>query len=143
MLDFKRGMSIKMNGPVGSFYLKDNHPTLLVAGGIGITPFRSMVKQMDVKNMKQKIELLYMDRSKEYVFKNELDSIANNTYVNVAYLHSRKELFEKIDAFITDNKNDGKYFISGPKEMVSNIVTYIQKGNISKRNIKKDMFIGY
>ena len=36
-----------MSGPIGSFYLKDNNPALLIAGGIGITPFSSILKQVE------------------------------------------------------------------------------------------------
>ncbi len=32
MLELKQGMKVKMSGPVGSFYLKDNHPSLLITG---------------------------------------------------------------------------------------------------------------
>ena len=49
LLELKPGMKISMSGPVGSFYLKDNSATLLIAGGIGITPFRSIVKQLEVE----------------------------------------------------------------------------------------------
>ena len=49
MLELKQGMKVKMSGPVGSFYLKDNNPSLLIAGGIGITPFRSILKQVEAE----------------------------------------------------------------------------------------------
>ena len=49
MLELKQGMKVKMSGPVGSFYLKDNKPSLLIAGGIGITPFRSILKQVEAE----------------------------------------------------------------------------------------------
>lgn len=39
MLELKQGMKVSMSGPVGAFYLKENSPPLLIAGGIGITPF--------------------------------------------------------------------------------------------------------
>ncbi len=51
LLELKQGMTISMSGPVGSFYLKDNSPTLLIAGGIGITPFRSIIKQLEMKGI--------------------------------------------------------------------------------------------
>lgn len=41
LLELKQGMKVKMSGPLGSFYLKDDRPALLIAGGIGITPFSS------------------------------------------------------------------------------------------------------
>ena len=145
MLELKQGMKVKMSGPVGSFYLKDNNPSLLIAGGIGITPFRSILKQVEAEwnGAEKQIELLYMDSKKSYLFKDEMDEIANKTSISVTYLDSRENLHQEIDKFATLNKNNGNYFIAGPKSMVDSISTYLQNNNVSKRNIKKDAFYGY
>ncbi len=42
-----------MAGPVGAFYLREEHPTVLIAGGIGITPFRSIVKQLEAEKKRK------------------------------------------------------------------------------------------
>jgi ferredoxin-NADP reductase len=145
MLELKQGMKVKMSGPVGGFYLKDNSPSLLIAGGIGITPFRSIVKQLEAEGngFGKQIHLLYMDSKKSYINKDELDRMANNTSISVTYLDSRDDLHQEIDKFTSLHKNNGKYFIAGPKPMVDSISTYLQDHNISKRNIKKDAFFGY
>ena len=145
MLELKQGMKVKMSGPVGSFYLKDNNPSLLIAGGIGITPFRSILKQVEAEwnGAEKQIELLYMDSKKSYLFKDEIDEIANKTSISVTYLDSRENLHQEIDKFTTLNKDNGNYFIAGPKSMVNSISTYLQNNNVSKRNIKKDAFFGY
>src|SRR3954471_24252111 len=91
MLELKQGMKVKMSGPVGSFYLKDNKPSLLIAGGIGITPFRSILKQVEAEwnEVEKQINLLYMDSKKSYLFKDEMEEMANKTSINVTYLDSR------------------------------------------------------
>src|SRR5690554_4968383 len=103
MLELKQGMKLSMSGPVGSFYLKDNSPTILIAGGIGITPFRSIAKQIEAEGngIEKPIHLLYMDSKKSYVFKDELDGIANNTSMSVTYLDSRNDLHQEINKFIS------------------------------------------
>lgn len=145
MLELKQGMNISMSGPVGAFYLKNDVPTILIAGGIGITPFRSIVKQLEAEgnDNDKSICLLYYASNKSYIFKDELDRIAMNTSINMTYLDSRSDLHQEIDKFTTLNKNDGKYFIAGPKSMVDSTTSYLQSKNISKRNIKKDSFFGY
>lgn len=144
-LELEKGMKVSMSGPVGSFYLKDNSPTLLIAGGIGITPFRAMVKQLEAEGngAAKQIQLLYMDSKKSYVFKDELDEIANNTSIRVTYLDSRDDLHREIEKFHTAFKNNGKYLIAGSKSMVDSLTTDLINNNISKRNIKKDTFRGY
>ena len=89
------------------------------------------------------IHLLYLDSKKSYIYKDELDEIANNTSISITYLDSRDDLHQEIDKFVDLYKNNGKYFIAGPKAMVDSISSYLQSGTISKRNIKKDAFYGY
>ncbi len=145
MLELKQGMKVSMSGPVGSFYLKDNSPSLLVAGGIGITPFRSMLKQIEAEGngVEKQIHLLYIDSNKSFINKDELDAIAYKHSISVTYLDSRDDLYQEINKFNTLYKNDGNYFIAGPKEMVDTTSVYLQNNNISKKNIKKDSFFGY
>lgn len=145
MLELEQGMKVKMGGPVGSFYLKENKPSLLIAGGIGITPFRSILKQVEAEwnEAEKQIKLLYMDSKKSYLFKDEMDEISNKTSIIVTYLDSRANLHQEIDKFTTLNKNNGNYFIAGPRSMVDSISTYLQNYHVSKRNIKKDAFYGY
>lgn len=145
LLELKKGMKIRIAGPVGNFYLKDNRPTLLIAGGISITPYRSMLKQIeaDDNNNEKQINLLYLHSEKLYVFKDELDHIANQTSVKITYLDSRKALYEEIVKFTGKNMDNGNYFISGPKSMVESVSDELKNKNIKKQNIKKDVFFGY
>ena len=90
----------------------------------------------------QYIYSIWIAKSHIY-YKDELDRIANNTSINVTYLDSRNDLHQEIDKFTSLYKNNGKYFIAGPKSMVDSVSTYLQNNNVSKRNIKKDAFFGY
>ncbi len=143
MLELKQGMTIGMSGPLGSFNINDDRPTVLIAGGIGITPFRSIVKKIEAegKGNKKPIHLLYMDSEKSYLFKDELD--ANNASISTTYLDSRDNLHQEINKLANLYQNNGQYLIAGPKSMVDSISSYLQNNSISKRNIKKDAFYGY
>ncbi|WP_342506446.1 FAD-dependent oxidoreductase [Sporosarcina sp. FSL K6-2383] len=146
MLELKQDMTIRMAGPVGGFYLEDNNnPSLLIAGGVGITPFRAILKQVeaDWNTNEKQINLLYMDSGNSYLFKDELDRIARKSSINITYLDSRDDLHEEVDKFISLYKDNANYFIAGSKSMVNSMSTYLQGKKISKRNIKKDSFFGY
>ncbi|WP_413376658.1 FAD-dependent oxidoreductase [Alkalihalobacillus sp. 1P02AB] len=144
LLELEKGMKVNMSGPVGSFYLKDNSHSLLIAGGIGITPFRAIVKQLEAEENggDKRVKILYLDSAKSYIYKDELDETVHNNSIDVSYLESRDELYQEIDKFITTYKNDGNYFIAGSKSMVDSVTTHLKNNNISKRNIKKDAFWG-
>jgi len=142
LLELKEGMSVSMQGPLGSFYLQDRRPALLVAGGIGITPFRAMLKQLAAEGngAGRTIRLLYIDSAQSYLYREELDSIAES--VPVAYVASGDDAKREIDRFAGQHA-DGMYYIAGPKSMVESISTVLLEKKISKRNIKKDAFFGY
>jgi len=145
MLELKPGMKISMSGPLGAFHLQDGSPSLLIAGGIGITPFRAMLRQAaaDGGSVKDPIQLLYLDSKQCYLFKDELDELASRAGISVTYLDSRDGLQREIDQFTALHKEDGSMFIAGPKAMVDSITAYLKDRNVPKRNIKKDVFIGY
>ncbi|MCI1773107.1 MAG: FAD-dependent oxidoreductase [Paenibacillus lautus] len=144
MLELKPGMHMKMSGPVGSFHLDPESPSLLIAAGIGMTPFRSILKQTTAgKGELKPIQLLYLDSKKSYLFKDELDAIASHPSIQVSYLDSRTDLDLEIDKFIAQHKGRGKYLVAGPKSMVESVAAYLQSKDVSKQNIKKDAFFGY
>ncbi|MFS0728197.1 FAD-dependent oxidoreductase [Paenibacillus sp. 1P07SE] len=145
LLELKQGMKIKMGGPVGSFHLDHTKPSLLIAGGIGITPFRAMLKQMAAAGNKggQPIQLLYLDSNKSYLYKDELDALANQLSFKVTYLDSRDELEQEMNQYINLHKDKANYLIAGPKSIVDSLSSTIKQNNIPKRNIQKDAFFGY
>ncbi|RED77571.1 FAD-dependent oxidoreductase [Cohnella phaseoli] len=145
LLELTPGMKVKMSGPLGAFSLRDNSPSLLIAGGIGITPFRSILKQIEAEGNKggNQIHLLYIDSGKSYVFKDELDRAANNASISVTYLDSRDDLTQETNKFIGLHKNNGKYLIAGSKSFVDSTTTYLKNNEVSKQNIMKDSFFGY
>ncbi|RJE87057.1 FAD-dependent oxidoreductase [Paenibacillus sp. 1011MAR3C5] len=145
MLELKPGMTVKMSGPVGAFSLQDNSPSLLIAGGIGITPIRAIVKQIESEGNRngRHIQLLYLDSQKSFPYREELDVIADRASIRITYLDSRDGLNAEIVKFAGAHKDSGKYFVAGPKGMVDSIADYLQKNQIPKSNIKKDAFFGY
>lgn len=145
MLELKRGMTVKISGPVGPFTFKDSQPALFIAGGIGITPFLAMLKQVERDgNAKDKpIRLLYVDSRKQFPFKETLDAMASRQTVDVIYLESSEDLNLEIDKFADIHKNNGAYFVAGPKPIVDATSAYLQKKQISGGQIKKDAFWGY
>ncbi|MBR3119167.1 MAG: FAD-dependent oxidoreductase [Oceanobacillus sp.] len=145
MLELKQGMKISISGPVGSFHLENNSPSILIAGGIGITPFRSILKQIEAEGSlhENPIHLLYLDSDKSHIFKDELDEIANYPAIHVTYLDTREDMHQEINQFSDLYQNNGKYFIAGPKTMVESISSHLRNNDVPKRNIKKDAFFGY
>lgn len=145
MLELEKGMSISMRGPIGPLYIKDNSPTLLIAGGIGITPFRAVLKKLEMNNYKDAghIRLIYIDSKEVYLYKDELDKISKEGKATIIYANNREQLYKEIENFTSGYQNEGRYYMSGSKAMVDSVAKFLKGKDIIKKNIKKDIFIGY
>lgn len=138
------GDSIFLRGPSGRFFVSDyNKNIAMIAGGIGITPMRSILKDLEYKDIKGEIRLFYIDSKKEYVFKDELDKIkSKNPKIDIIFLEDRKSLNHSLSKYIDKYKNSSLYFISGSPNMVKEIQVKLKKTGIKRKNIVKDSFRG-
>lgn len=137
----------------GEFTLpKDKSAKLVfIAGGIGVTPFRSMVKYLLDKNEKREITLFYAAKtSSELVYRDVFDEARKiglkSIYVvkiNDAKLDDVKEgqiSQELITTEVPDYKNS-QFYISGPHGMVEAFRKTLH--DLGARSVKKDYFPGY
>jgi glycine betaine catabolism B len=73
------GARAEVYGPLGSFLLDTSRPCVFVAGGIGITPFRGMIRYAADTGVRVPLTLLYSARvPEELVFREELEQIARS-----------------------------------------------------------------
>jgi len=73
----KTGDSLKIKGPEGKFVFTDGESDsiVLIAGGIGIAPYRSMIRYILNLGLKTRVKLLYSARTAdEFAFKPEFDA---------------------------------------------------------------------
>jgi len=59
------GARVRIDGPFGKFTLGDQRPAAFIAGGIGITPFMSMLRQAAQDRSPQRLFLAYSNRRPE------------------------------------------------------------------------------
>lgn len=139
------GESIFLRGPFGSFFIPNfNKKIALIAGGIGITPIRAILKDIENKEIPTEITLLYVDSKKDFVFKDELQSIAlKNSKIKIMFLENRKIFEENLSKYLEQNKNNSLYFISGSPKMVKSIRKDIRDKGVKRKNIKNHRFLGY
>lgn len=139
------GGEIEADGPEGDFVVEDpDRNYIFIAGGIGITPFRSILLEAERQGQKLKVDLLYGNRDKDIVFKDELDALAaKNPNMSIDYLtHPRKlddiRLMEALTA--VDNP---LVYVSGPEPMVEAFEELLPKLGLPKENFMGDYFPGY
>src|SRR5918999_1446312 len=90
---------VKVRGPEGKFTLHEDHskPAVFLSGGIGVTPFRSMIKYATDKQLPIKIMMFDSNRNQENtLFKKEFDEYVNiNRNLKIVYTITEEEEEEK------------------------------------------------
>ncbi len=142
----------------GDFTLpKDRNKKLIfLAGGIGITPFRSMVKYLIDNNEKRDIIIFYANKSfSDIAYKEVFDMAQKNLGITTIYtlsdlndipLHFNCEIGLINKEMILEKAKDYKermFYISGPKSMIDSFDKTLKEMGINKNQIKTDFFPGF
>lgn len=141
--NLKIGAKIEAKGPDGDFIIEDYSKNFVfIAGGIGITPFISILRQLDHDNKKVRITLLYSNKNKNVIFKKDLEKLKErNSELKINYIFSPDRIDKKLlNNFV--NKNI-IFYVSGPDPMVEEIEKTLTTLGIDKEYIKSDYFSGY
>ena len=140
------GDIIEVDEPEGNFIESDvNVEYIFVAGGIGITPIRSILKQLDFEGKPIRAELLYANRDSENIaFKEELELLSDkHEGFNITY-YIGDHLIDESDLRNFGSKTQNPhYYISGPEPMVKAFKATLNSIGIEKSHIKLDYFPGY
>jgi ferredoxin-NADP reductase len=153
------GTEIKLGGPFGSFTLHSDtsRPGVFLAGGIGITPFRSMILHASRSRLVHHLRLFYSNRRPEdAAFLKELEGIEkeNRRYRFIGTMTEMEKSNRKWEGttgfidkqMLSNNTGDLKgsiYYVAGPSTMVSAIGRVLADLGISEDDIRSEEFAGY
>lgn len=143
LLALPQNGQIESDGPKGEFVLQDpSAHYVFIAGGIGITPFRSILAQAGHDGQKLKVDLLYANRDENFVFDNELESLAQaNPEFHIKKFVGDNHIQETdLQPFIDDPTT--VFYVSGPKPMVESYYEMLL-AKVGEARVKKDFFPGY
>ena len=153
------GTEVKIEGPFGSMTLhrKTNRPAVILAGGIGITPFRSMLVQAAKANTGHSLFLFYSNRRPEdAAFLAELQELARQ-HTNFTLVATMTNL-EKSQAVWTGEKGhisidivmkyvndlaDPIYYTAGPPALVAAMKEILSEAGVDEDDINSEDFSGY
>jgi ferredoxin-NADP reductase len=153
------GSSVQIEGPFGDLTLHNNakRTAVFLAGGIGITPFRSMVFRAAKEKLPHRIFLFCSNRRPEDApFLDELQALEkeNPNYKLVANMtemakshqswHGEEGPIDKemLGRYLKDAVSP-IYYVAGPPEMVKGLHTMIHEAGIDDDDIRLEEFAGY
>jgi glycine betaine catabolism B len=171
LLTLEKGSKVKVRGPEGQFVLHEDYskPAVFLSGGIGVTPFRSMVKYATDKQLPIKIIMFDSNRNRSNIlFRREFDDWVNrNKNLKIIYTISEegdqengqsssaakndwKGEYGRIDKamilkYLDNNILDSSiFYICGPPSMLKAMQSLLQEElEIPNERIKVEEFTGY
>ncbi len=157
MLALRPGDTVVASELAGDFVLPrgKNKKLAFIAGGIGITPFRSMLRYMADRGLHRDAVLLYANRAAdEIAYRDVFREAAEKNAAKVVYTLTGRDLpagwsgekgrvdAEMIKRQIPDYR-ERIFYISGPRTMVRSAENILQQIGVRKRRIKTDFFPGF
>ncbi len=142
-LDFAEAM--------GDFVLpKDaSIPLVFVAGGLGITPFHSIVSYLLATGEKRTIEVILAFNTKEDVLFEDLFKAYGVTPTIVlsdppsSWTGESGHLSAERILSLVENAQDKRLYVSGPEPMIETLENDLLAGGVDKNNLVLDFFPGY
>jgi ferredoxin-NADP reductase len=116
----------------------------MIAGGVGVTPFRSMIRDLLDKQESRDCVHLYSNKATEEIAFREIFTEAETKLgVKTIYIMSEQEKLsaESLPRLLPDFSKR-LFYISGPRGFVESIQTILQDLGVARANIKTDFFPG-
>jgi ferredoxin-NADP reductase/nitrite reductase/ring-hydroxylating ferredoxin subunit len=165
LASLEEGAKILAWGPQGEFVLHEDHsrPAIFLSGGIGVTPFRSMIKYATDKQLPVKITMFDSNRDQQNIlYRDEFDRWAeqNKNFKAVYTLTDEGEQEPKTSSWTgesgridkpmlerhltSDDTGNGVFYICGPPGMLKSMQKLLREElRIPRDRLKVESFTGY
>jgi predicted ferric reductase len=160
----RKGERVMVDGPFGQFYLRDGkQPLVFIAGGVGITPFMSILRERLLTSKQQgtnnspkihragrKITLLYGSRTyNDIIFREEIDRI-RAPWFKKRYLLSQEKtkasaklrkdclsgyIDEKVIRRFVPEPAEALFYICGPEALKKSVQTVLRRLKVPRQAI--------
>jgi ferredoxin-NADP reductase len=150
----KAGDVVVVRGPYGEFTFRGEYGKVaFIAGGIGITPFWSMIRSAADMRLDTDIRLLYSVKTEpEILFRENLTEISRANHVSVVVSvtepgpgwtgRTGRINRAMIEQEIPDWR-ERVFFVSGPPVMVNAMLEGLREMGLPEDHIRHEVFLGY
>ncbi len=153
------GAPARLEGPFGSLTLHNNRarPAVFIAGGIGITPFISILRQAAKDQLPQELLLLYSNRRPEdAAFLAELQQLEQQSkrfhlIATMTQMDKSSRTWKGETRMIDEDlvRKVGKglsapiYYVAGPPVMIESVRQTLNRAGVDDDDIRSEEFLGY
>jgi ferredoxin-NADP reductase len=155
LAELEVGDEVEVEEPKGSFLLPEETggEYVFVAGGIGITVFRSMLRYIADEGLPYRITLVYSNRDSESAaFRDELEELERRIDgLRVVLVMTDEEEWEgerrRLDADVLGELVGGlegkQFLVAGPPEMAQAVADSLLSAGLPEERVLADKFSGY
>ena len=125
------------------FRIREHRSSVLIAGGVGVTPFRSMMRQAADDGLPNDVRLIYFNSSPDFLFAEEFRTWSDSVAGFDADLINTRETSRKArERLLRELPHSGehRYYVSGPTSMVQSTRETLTSVGVLKSSIKVDDF---
>jgi len=150
--ELKPGDPLKSSSPTGNFHynpLLHGDKLAFIAGGSGITPFMSMIRELADKNLSRRIHLFYGSRIEDdVIYRREIDHIAaaHGNFTWDMVVSEPSPAFSGLKGFINAalirKRLDGldwTFFVCGPEAMYQFCLPELEKLSVPARKTRVEV----
>jgi NAD(P)H-flavin reductase/ferredoxin len=143
--DFKEGMDVTLEGPIGDEIIIDEETkkAVFVGGGIGITPFVPLLEEALDRKEIEEVKLIYgVNKESEFIYTEKFRALAeaNEKFIFIPVVAHDVEwpgekgfvsdMFEKLDLI------DNTVYMCGPKPMIDASVKKLRELGVEDEQIR-------
>jgi len=156
LVELPIGAEVEVEAPKGNFLLPEDttQAYVFLAGGIGITVFRSMLRYIAEKDLPHRATLIYSNRDRDSTpFLDELLQLEQTRDAFQLVLtmtndpswdgEARRIGPELLRDHLADDLGSYAYLVAGPPLMVNALVETLQAEGIPEERLSADRFSGY
>jgi ferredoxin-NADP reductase len=150
------GTEVEVEPPKGSFALPDDtsRPLVFVAGGIGITVFRSMLRYIREGRLPYRVTLIYSNRDRQSAaFLDELRELEHalpdfRLILTMTQDPGWQGEKRKIDAqffrdYLGETLNAYTFLVAGPPAMAEGVQKALEAAGVREENVIAERYSGY
>lgn len=154
--ELRAGDQLELRGPIGGYFVWDadglSSPLLLVAGGSGIVPLRSILRHRAISGAGVLVRLLYSARSlPDVIYRSEIDQYSDG--ISVTYALTRQQpagwtghrgrVDDVLLSFVAwPAEQDPVAYVCGPTAFVENIAESLVRHGYPPERVKTERFGG-
>ena len=145
LFNLQQGQTLEAQGPHGNFVIDDpSQQYVFLAGGIGITAFRPILLDLDHQSLPINVQLLYANRNQNFVYKKELDELAQKyPTLKIHYLVEPERIDKETVQRLVPDLTKPVFYVSGPLPLVNAMEQMLAALGVPDTHIKEDHFPGY